>query len=73
MQNVSNISITGMLIMYLLAGLFGYLTFYGRSKPCSLQNFPSHFESGEMDLPHVGLSVHVFSVGVDSCTSIIQK
>ncbi|XP_074425145.1 sodium-coupled neutral amino acid transporter 4 [Larus michahellis] len=29
MQNVSNISITGMLIMYLLAGLFGYLTFYG--------------------------------------------
>ncbi|KYO47676.1 sodium-coupled neutral amino acid transporter 4 [Alligator mississippiensis] len=29
MQNVSNLSITGMLIMYLLAGLFGYLTFYG--------------------------------------------
>ncbi|KAM8820651.1 S38A4 protein, partial [Eudromia elegans] len=29
MQNVSTISITGMLIMYLLAGLFGYLTFYG--------------------------------------------
>ncbi|TRZ26697.1 hypothetical protein HGM15179_000468 [Zosterops borbonicus] len=29
MQNVSNISITGMLIMYLLAALFGYLTFYG--------------------------------------------
>ncbi|XP_048803729.1 sodium-coupled neutral amino acid transporter 4 [Lagopus muta] len=29
MQNVSNVSITGMLIMYLLAGLFGYLTFYG--------------------------------------------
>uniref|UniRef100_A0A672UWQ7 Solute carrier family 38 member 4 n=1 Tax=Strigops habroptila TaxID=2489341 RepID=A0A672UWQ7_STRHB len=28
MQNVSNISITGMLIMYLLAALFGYLTFY---------------------------------------------
>lgn len=31
MQSVSNISITGMLIMYLLAALFGYLTFYGRS------------------------------------------
>uniref|UniRef100_A0A8C6YAZ3 Solute carrier family 38 member 4 n=1 Tax=Naja naja TaxID=35670 RepID=A0A8C6YAZ3_NAJNA len=29
MQNVSNISIMGMLIMYLLAALFGYLTFYG--------------------------------------------
>ncbi|NXQ24343.1 S38A4 protein, partial [Alaudala cheleensis] len=29
MQNVSNISITGMLTMYLLAALFGYLTFYG--------------------------------------------
>ncbi|EMP31916.1 Sodium-coupled neutral amino acid transporter 4 [Chelonia mydas] len=29
MQNVSNISIAGMLIMYLLAALFGYLTFYG--------------------------------------------
>ncbi|XP_036916993.1 sodium-coupled neutral amino acid transporter 4 [Sturnira hondurensis] len=29
MQTVSNISITGMLIMYLLAALFGYLTFYG--------------------------------------------
>ncbi|XP_051818814.1 sodium-coupled neutral amino acid transporter 4 [Antechinus flavipes] len=29
MQTVSNISITGMLIMYLLAALFGYLSFYG--------------------------------------------
>ncbi|XP_028913714.1 sodium-coupled neutral amino acid transporter 4 isoform X2 [Ornithorhynchus anatinus] len=29
MQAVSNLSITGMLIMYLLAALFGYLTFYG--------------------------------------------
>ncbi|XP_023594596.1 sodium-coupled neutral amino acid transporter 4 isoform X2 [Trichechus manatus latirostris] len=29
MQTVSNISITGMLVMYLLAALFGYLTFYG--------------------------------------------
>lgn len=33
MQTVSNISITGMLVMYLLAALFGYLTFYGRL-PC---------------------------------------
>lgn len=30
MQTVSNVSITGMLVMYLLAALFGYLTFYGR-------------------------------------------
>ncbi|XP_004711491.1 sodium-coupled neutral amino acid transporter 4 [Echinops telfairi] len=29
MQTVSNVSITGMLLMYLLAALFGYLTFYG--------------------------------------------
>ncbi|XP_005406656.1 PREDICTED: sodium-coupled neutral amino acid transporter 4 [Chinchilla lanigera] len=29
MQTVSNLSITGMLVMYLLAALFGYLTFYG--------------------------------------------
>ncbi|KAF1611872.1 UNVERIFIED_CONTAM: Sodium-coupled neutral amino acid transporter 4, partial [Eudyptes pachyrhynchus] len=29
MQTVSNISISGMLVMYLLAALFGYLSFYG--------------------------------------------
>ncbi|KAM4749513.1 sodium-coupled neutral amino acid transporter 4 [Rhinophrynus dorsalis] len=29
MQNVSNVSIAAMLIMYFLAALFGYLTFYG--------------------------------------------
>ncbi|XP_073939326.1 sodium-coupled neutral amino acid transporter 4 isoform X2 [Castor canadensis] len=29
MQTVSNVSITGMLVMYMLAALFGYLTFYG--------------------------------------------
>ncbi|XP_034984182.2 sodium-coupled neutral amino acid transporter 4 [Zootoca vivipara] len=29
MQSVANVSITGMLVMYLLAALFGYLTFYG--------------------------------------------
>lgn len=41
MQTVSNISITGMLIMYLLAALFGYLTFYGRSLCHSLCANPS--------------------------------
>nr|XP_017521709.2 sodium-coupled neutral amino acid transporter 4 isoform X1 [Manis javanica] len=29
MQTVSNVSITGMLTLYVLAALFGYLTFYG--------------------------------------------
>lgn len=31
MQNVSNLSIFTMLIMYMLSALFGYLTFYGKS------------------------------------------
>lgn len=30
MQNVSNLSILTMLIMYMLSALFGYLTFYGK-------------------------------------------
>lgn len=29
MQNVANISIMAMFVMYLLTALFGYLTFYG--------------------------------------------
>lgn len=32
MQNVSNLSILTMLIMYMLSALFGYLTFYGKEK-----------------------------------------
>lgn len=32
MQNVSNLSILAMLIMYMLSALFGYLTFYGRKR-----------------------------------------
>lgn len=31
MQNVSNLSIMTMLIMYMLSALFGYLTFYGKT------------------------------------------
>lgn len=31
MQNVSNLSILAMFIMYMLSALFGYLTFYGKS------------------------------------------
>lgn len=30
MQNVSNLSILAMLIMYMMSALFGYLTFYGK-------------------------------------------
>lgn len=32
MQGVANISIMAMFVMYLLTALFGYLTFYGKSK-----------------------------------------
>lgn len=32
MQNVANISILAMFVMYLLTALFGYLTFYGKKK-----------------------------------------
>lgn len=56
--------------MYLLAALFGYLTFYGRSKPCSPQNFPSHFKAGKVVLSHWGTSAHVFSVGPNPDVSI---
>ncbi|XP_041072304.1 sodium-coupled neutral amino acid transporter 4 isoform X1 [Carcharodon carcharias] len=39
MQYVSNLSITAMLIMYLLAALFGYLTFYGQVETELLHTF----------------------------------
>ncbi|XP_039616804.1 sodium-coupled neutral amino acid transporter 4 [Polypterus senegalus] len=39
MQNVSNISIMAMLIMYFLAALFGYLTFYDNVEPELLHTF----------------------------------
>lgn len=39
MQNVSNMSITAMLVMYLLSGLFGYLTFYGEVEDELLHTF----------------------------------
>lgn len=37
MQNVSNLSILTMLIMYMLSALFGYLTFYGKSNDTQKQ------------------------------------
>lgn len=37
MQNVSNLSILTMLIMYMLSALFGYLTFYGKSNSAQKQ------------------------------------
>ncbi|RVE56248.1 hypothetical protein OJAV_G00219380 [Oryzias javanicus] len=39
MQNVSNLSILAMLIMYMLSALFGYLTFYGRVEAELLHTF----------------------------------
>ncbi|XP_078399371.1 sodium-coupled neutral amino acid transporter 3-like [Cetorhinus maximus] len=39
MQHVSNISIMVMYVMYFLAALFGYLTFYGRVEPELLHTY----------------------------------
>ncbi|CAI9611454.1 unnamed protein product [Staurois parvus] len=39
MMNVSNVSFFAMFIMYLLAALFGYLTFYGRVEPELLHTY----------------------------------
>lgn len=33
MQHISNLSISVMYVMYFLAALFGYLTFYGMAVP----------------------------------------
>lgn len=38
MQNVSNLSILTMLIMYMLSALFGYLTFYGKRNTTQKQS-----------------------------------
>ncbi|XP_058481036.1 sodium-coupled neutral amino acid transporter 4 [Solea solea] len=39
MQNVSNLSILAMLVMYMLSALFGYLTFYGNVEAELLHTF----------------------------------
>ncbi|XP_075065186.1 sodium-coupled neutral amino acid symporter 2 [Mixophyes fleayi] len=39
MMNVSNVSFSAMFIMYLLAALFGYLTFYGKVEPELLHTY----------------------------------
>ncbi|XP_075434407.1 sodium-coupled neutral amino acid transporter 3-like isoform X2 [Ascaphus truei] len=39
MQNVANISILGMFIMYLLTAVFGYLTFFGNVEPEMLHTY----------------------------------
>ncbi|XP_062854460.1 sodium-coupled neutral amino acid transporter 3 [Trichomycterus rosablanca] len=41
MQNVANISILAMFIMYLLTAIFGYLTFYGEVKDDLLESYPT--------------------------------
>ncbi|TSN76594.1 Sodium-coupled neutral amino acid transporter 3 [Bagarius yarrelli] len=42
MQNVANISILAMFIMYLLTAIFGYLTFYGGVKDELLKNYSTN-------------------------------
>ncbi|XP_062990037.1 sodium-coupled neutral amino acid transporter 4 [Elgaria multicarinata webbii] len=49
MQNVSNVSITGMLVMYLLAALFGYLTFYGEVEDELLHTYTKAYSFDTFD------------------------
>uniref|UniRef100_A0AAY4D624 Sodium-coupled neutral amino acid symporter 2 n=1 Tax=Denticeps clupeoides TaxID=299321 RepID=A0AAY4D624_9TELE len=44
MQGVANVSFLGMFIMYLLAALFGYLTFYARVEPELLHTFSKVYQ-----------------------------
>lgn len=73
MQNVSNLSILAMLVMYMLSALFGYLTFYGkggvaRAEPRSLTPRPaSHVfsfstctDNVEAELLHTFTKVYKF-------------
>ncbi|XP_053572714.1 sodium-coupled neutral amino acid symporter 2 [Bombina bombina] len=46
MMNVSNVSFFAMFIMYLLAALFGYLTFYGNVEPELLHTYSTFVGSG---------------------------
>lgn len=46
MMNVSNVSFFAMFIMYLLAALFGYLTFYSKVEPELLHTYSKVFGAG---------------------------
>lgn len=46
MMNVSNVSFFAMFLMYLLAALFGYLTFYGNVEPELLHTFSRVKDAG---------------------------
>ncbi|XP_038155675.1 sodium-coupled neutral amino acid transporter 4 isoform X1 [Cyprinodon tularosa] len=48
MQNVSNLSILAMLIMYMLSALFGYLTFYGNVEDELLHTFTKVYKFDTM-------------------------
>ncbi|KAF7701856.1 hypothetical protein HF521_001139 [Silurus meridionalis] len=48
MQNVSNLSILAMLIMYMLSALFGYLTFYGNVEAELLHTFTKVYKFDTM-------------------------
>ncbi|XP_068132695.1 sodium-coupled neutral amino acid symporter 2 [Hyperolius riggenbachi] len=46
MMNVSNVSFFAMFVMYLLAALFGYLTFYGKVEPELLHTYSKIPDAG---------------------------
>ncbi|XP_062238334.1 sodium-coupled neutral amino acid transporter 4 [Platichthys flesus] len=48
MQNVSNLSILAMLVMYMLSALFGYLTFYGNVEAELLHTFTKVYKFDTM-------------------------
>ncbi|XP_069485932.1 sodium-coupled neutral amino acid symporter 2 [Ambystoma mexicanum] len=58
MMNVSNVSFFAMFLMYLLAALFGYLTFYGNVEPELLHTY-SHVKDAGVILLIVRLAVLV--------------
>lgn len=67
MQNVANVSILAMFIMYLLTAIFGYLTFYGKGQS-------SQQVRGQDAIPFsfIQRKREVILVNVSSATIIIQ-
>lgn len=69
MQNVANISILAMFVMYLLTALFGYLTFYGKKEEKltnATQRVPCYLVLTDvMNDPLVQISRYLFASFVD--------
>uniref|UniRef100_A0A8D3ECL4 Amino acid transporter transmembrane domain-containing protein n=1 Tax=Scophthalmus maximus TaxID=52904 RepID=A0A8D3ECL4_SCOMX len=75
MQNVSNLSILAMLIMYMLSALFGYLTFYDNVEAELLHTFTKVYKFDTMllmvrlaVLTAVTLTVPIVLFPVSTCT-----